>query len=320
MLYKRKSSKAFDRVNFWLLFQKLLSRNVPLFIVRILAMWYTHQKMCIRWGNAISPSFTVSNGVKQGGIISPILFNVYMDGLSVLLNSSNIGGQIGYTFLNHLCYADDLCLISLSSAGMQKLLNLCSKYAVDHSLTYNAKKSFSLCFIPRTVKISRPQLYLNTLVIPHVSECKYLGIIVCQKNCDRDLKRQMKKFYANANMLLRRFSKCSIPVKCYLFKTYCSNLYCAPLWYNFTLTAMKKIKIAYNNSIRRLFFLPKHNSASEMCVNLNIMSFGELLRKYVYSFRFRLGASLNCIIDNIYSSNVPLHSDIWAWWHSILAV
>ena len=90
------ASKAFDRVNFWLLFQKLLSRNVPLFIVRILAMWYTHQKMCIRWGNAISPSFTVSNGVKQGGIISPILFNVYMDGLSVLLNSSNIGGQIGY--------------------------------------------------------------------------------------------------------------------------------------------------------------------------------------------------------------------------------
>ena len=193
------ASKALDRVNFWLLFQKLLSRNVPLFIVRILAMWYTHQKRCIRWGNAISLSFTVFDGVKQGGIISPIIFNVYMDGLSVLLNSSNIG----YTFLNHLCYADDLCLISLSSAGMQKLLNLCSKYAVDQSLTYNARKSFSLCFIPGTVKISRPQLYLDTLVIPHVCECKYLGIIVCQKNCDRDFKRQMKKFYANANMLLR---------------------------------------------------------------------------------------------------------------------
>ena len=84
-------------------------------------------------------------------------------------------------------------------------------------------------------------------------------------------------------MLLRRFSKCSIHVKCYLFKTYCSNTYCAPLWYNFTLTAMKKRKMACNNNIRRLFFLSKHNSASEMCVNLNIMSFGELLRKYVYT-------------------------------------
>ena len=66
----------------------------------------------------------------------------------------------------------------------------------------------------------------------------------------------MRKFYANVNMLLRRFSKCSTPVKCYLFKTYCSNLlYCAPLWYNSTVTAMKKLKIAYDNSIRRLFCL-----------------------------------------------------------------
>ena len=113
---------------------------------------------------------------------------------------------------------------------MQRLLNLCSKYAVDHSLTYNAKKSFLLCFIPRTVNICRPQLDLDTLVILHVSDGKYLGIIVCQEICDRDLKRQMKKCYANANMLLRRFSKCSIPVKCYLFQTYCLNLYCALLW------------------------------------------------------------------------------------------
>ena len=189
-----------------------------MFIVRIFAMWYTHQKMCFRWCNAISPSFTLFNGVKQSGIISPILFNVYMDVLSVLLNSSNMGWTNWAYFLNHLCYADDLCLICLSSAGIQKLMNLCTKYAVDHSLTYNAKKSFSLCFIPRTVKINRPQLYLDTLVIPHVSECKYLSVIVCQKNCDRDLKRQKKNFFANANMLLRRFSKCSIAVKCYLFK------------------------------------------------------------------------------------------------------
>ena len=83
---------------------------------------------------------------------------------------------------------------------------------------------------------------------------------------------------------------------------------------------MKRIKIGNNNSIRRLFFLPKHNSAGEMCVNINIIAFGELLRKYGLSFRSRLGASLNCIIDNIYSSNVPLQSNIWAWWHSILTV
>ena len=66
-------------------------------------MWYTHQKMCIRWGNAISTSLTVSNDIKQGGIISPILFNVDIYGLSVLLKSSNIWVQIEHPFLNHLC-------------------------------------------------------------------------------------------------------------------------------------------------------------------------------------------------------------------------
>ena len=127
---------------------------------------------------------------------------------------------------------------------------------------------------------------MDDLLIPNASECKYLGTIISQKNCDMAIKRQMRKFYANVNMLLKRFSKCSTHVKCYLFKTYCSNLYCASLWYNSTVTAMNKLKIAYNNSIRRLFCLPKHNSASEMCVCLNIMSFGKLFRKYIlYSFR-----------------------------------
>ena len=48
-----------------------------------------------------------------------------MDDLSIELNQSGIGGDIGGHLINHLCYADDLCLISLSSAGMQKLLDMC---------------------------------------------------------------------------------------------------------------------------------------------------------------------------------------------------
>ena len=93
------ASKAFDKVNFWMLFDKLITRSVPLFIVRILAVWYTHKKMSIRWGNAYSSSFSVSNGVKQGGILSPILFNVCMDDLNVSLNSSNIGDKWKTFFL-----------------------------------------------------------------------------------------------------------------------------------------------------------------------------------------------------------------------------
>ena len=172
------ASKAFDRIDHWLLFDKLLARKIPLFIIRIFIFWYSQQSMCIRWGNTLSASFKVTNGVKQGGILSPTLFNVYMDNLSILLNSSNIGGRIGDQLINHLCYADDLCLISLSSAGMQQLLHICNQYAADHHLLYNGLKSFSMCFKPKTIKFNQPEFYLENRIIPSVTQCKYLGIMI----------------------------------------------------------------------------------------------------------------------------------------------
>ena len=82
---------------------------------------------------------------------------------------------------------------------------------------------------------------------------------------------------------------------------------------------MKNLKAAYNNSLCRLLGLPSHNSASSMFANLNIPSFGELLRKYVYNFRNRLEISDNVIIRGIYLSHTPLHSGIWDWWCDILS-
>ena len=240
--------------------------------------------------------FFVANGVKQGGIISPILFNIYMDDLSMHLNSSGLGGYLGTAFINHLCYADDLCLISLSSSGMQQLLHICNTYAAEHQLLYNGSKLFSLCFKRKELKVCSPSVFLGKSKILMVEQCRYLGTTISIKNSDLDLKRQMTKMYANANVLLRKFSKCSINVKCYLFKIYCSNLYCAPMWFDCTKTALKKLKVAYNNSLRRFMGLPWHNSASEMFVNLNIKSFGEMLRSFVYSFRSRIMISWNLML------------------------
>ena len=132
-------SKAFDKINFWLLFQKLFDKGFPTLKFNILAFWYNYQEMPIRWDTTHTTSFRVSNDVKQGGSLSPMLFNVYMDELSVKLNQSGICGDIGGHFINHICYVDDLCLISLSSAGVQTLLDLGSTYvcAIEHLLTDN---------------------------------------------------------------------------------------------------------------------------------------------------------------------------------------
>ena len=110
-----------------------LDIGFPTFVIKILAFWYTDQDTQVRWGITTTSSFLVSNGAKQGDTLSPMLFNVYMDKLIIKLNRSGIRGDIGCHLFNHLCYADDLSSISLSSAGMQKLLDMCSSYAIEHN-------------------------------------------------------------------------------------------------------------------------------------------------------------------------------------------
>ena len=140
-----------------------------------------------------------------------------------------------------MLYADDLCLVSLSSSGMQHLHSICKEYASTHKLLYNGSKSFALCFKKNTLKVSFPSFYLDPMKIPIVDQCRYLGITISTNNTDVDLKKQMRKLYANVNSLLRKFSKCSVDVKCFLFKTYSSNLYCA-MRFDCTPSSTKKVK------------------------------------------------------------------------------
>ena len=80
--------------------------------------------MRVRWGGGaggvLSDNLSVSNGVRQGGILSPYLCNVYMDGLSTLLTET--GCMSGEIVVNHLMYADDIVLMSPPAIGLQKLL------------------------------------------------------------------------------------------------------------------------------------------------------------------------------------------------------
>ncbi len=74
------ATKAFDRVNYCKLFRKLLDRNMSPLVLRLLLYMYTNQSLQVRWGNHTSTRFNVQNGVKQGEVLSPILFSVYIDG------------------------------------------------------------------------------------------------------------------------------------------------------------------------------------------------------------------------------------------------
>ena len=228
------ASKAFDRVNHRTLFKQLGARGVPGYILRILIYWYKNQDMCIRWGDAYSAKFKVTNGVRQGGILSPYIFNVYVDELSEELNKCNVGCNLNRHLINHIMYADDLVLISPSSAGLSQLLHECEKLGTRHDLKYNAKKSAVMIYRSMTLKgCTIPNFKLNGIILHVVASYKYLGhYITDDLSDDDDINRQRRTLFVQGNIILRKFNMCSLGVKLTLFRTYCSPMYTAQLWWN----------------------------------------------------------------------------------------
>ena len=105
------ASKAFVMVDHTILFRKLVDRGLPLPVVRLLLCWYCSQQTKVRWGSCVSESFCVSNGVRQGSVLSPFLFAVYLDGL---LSES-------------ICWCCVLCRYCVVSS-----MSICFKNFVEH--------------------------------------------------------------------------------------------------------------------------------------------------------------------------------------------
>ena len=151
--------------------------------------------MCVRWGNSLSDPFHVNNGVRQGGILSPYLFNVYMDDLSQSLNCCKTGCLSGEIMINHLMYADDLVLLSPSATGLRELLLACEKYSKEHAIIkklYNSKKSSVLiCKHRATLHVPSPSFAVNGIAIGEVANVKYLGhVITNDMTDDADMMKQ----------------------------------------------------------------------------------------------------------------------------------
>ena len=94
----------------------------------------------------------------------------------------------------------------------------------------------------------------NNIGIVH--ETKYLGVIInSSMKTSSDVVRQTRKLYAQTNMLLRNFRYYTNDVKCMLFKSFCANMYCCPLSFNFTSSSIKKLKTSYNSALGNLLLI-----------------------------------------------------------------
>ena len=155
-----------------------------------------------------------------------------------------------------------------------------------------------------------PQLYVAGVLLEYVERYKYLGMIIHVRNDDYDITRQLRSIILRTNILLRTFSRCSIEVMLHLFQSFCTNLYCSHLWHIYTKAQLKKLRITYNNALRRLCNLHHRCSASAMFVYSHMPSLDEIHRKYMYRFIQRLNSTNNSILLCFMSSTNMLTSSI----------
>lgn len=144
-----------------------------------------------------------------------------------------------------------------------------------------------------------------------VNKVKYLGHIIRSYLCDDDdIQRQYCKLYAQANMLVRKFSMCT-DVKIALFKAYCTPLYTAPLWCSSSKAKFNKLQVAYNDALRFLLKVPRWTSASQLFVQNQVPMLYAVIRDFVYKFIKPLEASKNEIIVILEKSTVRYTSALW---------
>ena len=231
-------SKAFDMVEWGVLFQTLQARNVAPVFLRTLLYVYTAQSCDVKWNGAYSHRFPVTNGFRQGAVSSPTLFSVYINDLFRLLKQSGLGCRIQNCFFGCFGYADDLLLLSASRSGLQSMVNICAGFAESRNLKFSTnpdpKKSKTKCLIFSKQARARQNVLpvlLNGDPLPWVENAKHLGNkLQCDNSMKQDMAMKKGKFIGKVNSLAKEFHYATPDVFLTILNIYCTSFHGSRLW------------------------------------------------------------------------------------------
>ncbi|CAL4117868.1 unnamed protein product [Meganyctiphanes norvegica] len=224
------ASKAFDRVKYTNVFKLLIEISVCPLVIRFLLNVYIFSSSTVKWNNCKSETFSISNVVKQGAIISAPLFAIYIDPLK----DANEGCFIGNLCANAFAYADDIVLLSFSCTALRNLISICEAYAEDHEIRFNPDKCTLMIFS----NLKNVDEYVNIMLcgsrIRNIANEKHLGHVfdtgfnnslnlINIENVIRDMK-------VRTNTISAQFKPVSWKSKTTIFNSQCLSLYGCQLW------------------------------------------------------------------------------------------
>jgi hypothetical protein len=174
-------SMAFDKCRFDVLFKRAAER-LPRVVVRALIFVYKEQFAWVRWGNAKSTIFGIANGTRQGSVLSPALFSLYVQELLDRLKALGVGCHVGEVFVGAVAWADDFLLTAPSHAAAKIMLDTASSFAAEVGLEFSTdanpakSKSKAIFVVGRNRGLPKPEgLMLSGKVLPWVQKAAHLG-------------------------------------------------------------------------------------------------------------------------------------------------
>ena len=174
-------AKAYDHIDRSRLWNRLQDIGMPPKFLAVLKSLYSNVECAVRINGHLTNWFPVNLGLKQGCILSPSLFNIYIDGLVKKIKASGVGIDIGDHIISVLLYADDLALISESEEDLQSLLNILYEWSNQWEMSVNLAKTKVVHFRrgPSTKQTNFEFLYGES-GIEVTSQYRYLGLILTE--------------------------------------------------------------------------------------------------------------------------------------------
>ena len=275
-------SKAFDMVQYSELFNILFDKKICPLVIRLLIQFYSSMIGLVKWYNLKSDIFKIENGVKQGGVLSPVLFTLYIDCLIERILSMKVGCHIGNRNLSILVYADDIILLSPTFKSMNLLLYICESFSNKYGLKFNVKKSEAILFGQFD---NVPDLKLNNQRIVIKNKVKYLGNYLTNENNYIDYSSFVKDIKVRGNVISTKFKFLSIESKREIFLSQISCFYGCELL-NLQDYIMHELDVAWRISARKVFQIPKrtHSYLLPSLMNCDVPSTNVLIRILKFYF------------------------------------
>ena len=330
--------KAYDRVNRQFLFQKLRAYGLPPKIVAVLQSMYTEPKMVVMWDSYESEPYSMHMGLKQGCVLSPILFSLYLADLQNWISENNrhpLGAHIHTYVVPFLAYADDITFCANTKPVFLRILSKFQEFCNSNHLMISTSKS--------AIMTTNRSLRLNFLwhigykqlrnappqpvQIKEVAGVKYLGV---------DLTRGKNIFRCHEQSLLSKLRVHSWMASTSASRFYRQVPYGSQIWKMYVLPAVfyaseifllsknliAKLNVLQNQFMRNIMQMPQYTATVALQFEFEILplkTYLELKQMQYYFYISHVNPSR--IVHITYQQHLQHFANQQGKWiHSVQAI